>query len=1190
MDSKRSSEKWERLFSGTRTFGKAGQSVISTGSARMGGRRALQLLAVFCLALLLPVGMAYAQATHGLISGTVVDPTGAAIPGVKVTVRNQLTTVSQTTQTNASGYFVFPEILPGTYNVSAQKEGFQTLTVNGIHILPAGTRDLGTLQLKLGSTKSVVTVAGTANPVQTTSSAQSSLITSRELLALPDMGRDYMALMVTLPGSSQLGWGAENLSSVTATPRFEGVSSQMGVFVTTNGVISSTSNYSYDNAPNTLDNIQSVQVLESNFTPEYGVQPGAAINVTTKSGTTAFHGSAYYYNRNEAFNANDFFYNRESIPVPRYRYNTAGGTIGGPIWGPGPLKSLKHKLFFFFSYDNEPSTTPGEGEWTMPTALERNGDFSQSLIPGTNTLYTVLNPLTGQPYTGNTIPQSQINPMMSKTLNEIYPLPNFTNRAVSLGEYNYLDNESTSSPTNQESIRVDYDPTPKWSFFGRYMRIDADNIGRTGGYSVFAGWQNASEENIALTDRYEFNVTTTLTPHLVNVFSIGHNAGLGTSYNPTAFLAEFEMPALGVSLPQTYPASNPANLLPSMSFNIANAPNWSYNSRWPNRNYQYDYSIADDLSYSLGAHLLKFGLFADLESFQIPDDDALGCYAGCLSFGSPNTSSPVNAGNPWAEALLGYFDTYTSSTSIHDFQGDTRTFDWYAQDDWRVTKKLTLNYGVRFYYDWPPVTAIDGAMLYLNDYKASEAPPLFTPVLVNGTQMAENPLTGAVGPAAYIGSFVPGVGNDAPGSVQAGASGWHGIINGKGVLPAPRFGFAYDPHGNGKTVIRGGIGLFYGQTDFSGDLYGVHGNAPNIYHPTEYYGSLSTLSSGLGLLSPSSMYYLDPNAGLPYTWQWSLNVQREVSSLKSVLSVAYVANVQRNNPYEINIDEVPYGAEFLPQNQFLGTPLPTEFYDPYPGYSSISDENWGDSGNYNSLQVTFNRKFGQRLSYGISYTWSKTMNDNRSTTYLPSSVTYGPTGFSMPNRLTADWVYNLPKASQHWNNFFSRGVLDNWEVSGIASFISGEPESVDLGTTNGENMTGGGDANQVIVTGNAVLPKSQRTFDRYFNTSVFALPSVYAPGDPLTAKYLGTGWTREFYGPGVNDWDLSFMKNIPITERVTGQLRLDMFNAFNHPSFNGVDTSADFNPATGQQVNTGMGQITSDMGPRVMQLSVRFSF
>jgi len=1146
----------------------------------MNVRHALQLLTVLCLTLLLSAGTAVAQSAFGSIGGSVTDPQGAAIPGATVTVTNESTNTKQTTQTNASGYFVFPALRAATYTVTAEKEGFKKLEKTGVVLVAAERLSAGNLQLGIGSTRTTVTVSGTGTPVQTSSSQISATISASEISALPSLGRDYMAFMRILPGSNYIGQGSSSLGVTSAQVFFSGLNQPTATYVSTNGVFSSISNYSWDQAEPTLDNIQDVHVLESNYEAQYGKTQGAAINVTTKSGTSKFHGGAYYYLRNEALNANDFFNNRNGRAKPRYRYNTFGGTIGGPIWGPGPFKSLKDKLFFFFNYDNEPSTVPaGPRYYNMPTALERNGNFSQSYIPGTNTLYTVIDPLTGQQFPGNIVPSTRINPTMQKVLN-IFPLPNFTNTAISNRSYNYVINDSNSMPTNLESLRIDYSPSPKLQIFGRWHRAYFGNTGRSTPTGIFGGWLNGTQSYDNRAERFELGGTYSINPHIVNQIAGGWTRGYEWTTAPASTYSQFTSTGTGIDLPNPYPNLNTFNFLPGMSF--ANGANWGYDPRLPLNDMTTGWSISDGLTDIVRNHQLKFGVYYDSETSYQPHHTGQWGNAGSgdFSFSAPNPNNPFNTGNSYAEGLLGYFDTYTAATNRVDLDMITNYLAWYAQDDWRVTKKLTLNYGMRFSLDIPQKNGNQyGSRIDFSQYNPSDAPPLFQPVLVNGTRMMQNPLTGALEPAAYEGYFIPGVGNPAPGGIPVGNK---GLFNGKGVLVEPRFGFAYDPFGNGKTVIRGGFGMFYSQRTFSGQIYGNVTNAPTIFYPTQYYGNIATFAAQTGLLSPSSEQYMDPNAGLPYSLEWSLGIQHELG-FKTVLGVSYVANAARHGNYAFNSNEVPYGAEFLPQNQdpTTGTPLPTTYYVPYPGYSSISYHEWADNSNYNSLQVTLNRQFAHGLTFGMAYTWSKSLDDNRGTTYLPSSLTYGPTSLNRPNRLTADWVYSVPRASHLWNNLLTRSTLDNWEVSGIASFISGPPYSASCGTTTGVNITGGGDGARCVISGNAVLSKGDRTFNHYFNTSVFAMPAVGT---------IGNQWTSSFYGPGVNDWDISLMKNIPIEERITAQLRFDMFNTFNHTQFSSVNNSALFNPTTGQQVNNAFGQLNGDSGPRIIQVALRLSF
>jgi hypothetical protein len=1180
MYSKRYSEVLERSVLTLHTVGTQGQGARFAGFSRPNVRHGLQLLVVLWLALLLPAGKAAAQSAFGLISGSVTDPQGASIPEALVTVINEGTNTRQSTRTNASGYFVFPALLPATYTVTAQKQGFKTLAKTGIVLVSSQRLSVGTLQLSLGSTKASVTVSGTGTPVETTSSQTSATLSTSEISALPSLGRDYMALMRVLPGSNYIGQGNASLSVVSSQAYFNGLNQPTATYVSTNGVFSSISNYSWDSAEATLDNIQDVHVLEANYEAQYGRVQGAVIDVTTKSGTTQFHGGAYYYLRNEALNANDFFNNRNGQTKPRYRYNTFGGTLGGPLWGPGPFKSLKNKLFFFFDYDNEPSTVPaGPRYYTMPTALERQGVFSQSYIPGTNTLYTVLDPLTGKQFPGNVVPPGRINSLMQKA-EDIFPLPNFTNRAISNGAYNYVISDSNSQPTNLESLRIDYNPAPKWQIFGRWQRAYFGQTGRNTTTGIFGGWLNGTQSYDNRYQRLEFGGTYTIDPHMVNQIAAGWTRSYEWTIAPQSTLSQFQSTALGINFPNPYPNLNTLNLLPGMSF--ANGASWGYDPRLPLNDQTTGWSVSDGLTDIIGNHQLKFGAYADSETSYQPHHTGQWGNAGSgdFTFSAPNPNNPFNTGNSYAEGLLGYFDTYTAATARVNLDMIARNFDWYAQDDWRASKKLSLNYGVRFTDDIPQKNGNQyGSEINFKLYNPAEAPPLFQPVLVNGTRMMQNPVSGTLEPAAYEGYFVPGVGNPAPGSVSNGNK---GLFNGKGVLVAPRFGFAYDPFGTGKTVVRGAFGVFYSPRTFAGQIYGDVTNAPTIFYPTQFYGNIATFATQTGLLSPSTEQYMDPNAGLPYSLDWSLGIQRELG-FKSVLGVSYVANAAHHGSYSFNANEVPYGAEFLPQHQdpTTGTPLPDSYYVPYPGYSSISYVEWADNSNYNSLQVTLDRRFAHNLTFGVAYTYSKSLDDNRSTTYLPGSLTYGPTPLNRSNRLTADWVWNVPRASRLWSNRLTRATLDNWEVSGIASFISGAPDNATLSTTNGENITGGGDGAQVIVTGNAVLPKGERTFNRYFNTSVFALPAVGT---------IGNQWTSSFYGPGVNDWDISLMKNIPIKERLTAQLRLDMFNAFNHTQFNSVNNSAVFDPTTGQQVNTAFGQLNADSGPRIIQVALRFSF
>jgi hypothetical protein len=1174
-------QRGKRLAAQTHASEASGAAMLST---QRGGQR-LVLLLFLCLAFSLTPRMTPAQSVNALISGTVIDPHGASIPEATVTVTNQLTTTSQSTQTKDNGAFVFPEIRPGTYTVSVEKNGFEKFEKTGIVLLTADRLSVGTLLLKVGSTQEVVTVTGENTPVETTSSEQSSIISGTEMAELPVLGNDYVSLTKIIPASTYLGEGNGSLGSGSSQASFMGINQASAAYISTNGVFSSFSNVSTDGSPTVVANIQDVKIIVSGYEPEYGKAMGAVLNVTTKSGTKDFHGSLWYAFRNEDLNANDYFNNLTGQGRSRYRYNTITGTLGGPVFIPRLLDRKQNKLFFFFSYDNEPSTVPqGLNEYEMPTTLERNGDFSQSFYAGSTQVIPVSNPLTGQQYPGNVIPpgSSQIVPYMQKLLN-FFPLPNFTNTAVSQGFYNWVLPTSNNNPTNQESLRIDDAPNDKLRIFGRWQRgfFGSTGVNEPG---IYAGWNGPQSYNNT-EERVELNGTYTINVNMVNELAGGGSLQHEQTSVPESTLAGFQMAGTGISFPQQYPATNPLGMLPGFGFNdLPHGPSFSYDPRFPMNDHYYGLSVSDNLTYVHKSHQMKFGIYYDDEHQNQPHHAGNGNPGGFFNLDGANPSNPYNVGYSFAEALLGYFDNNQEVTNLVDDSNTAKALQWYAQDNWQVSKKLSLNFGARFSYDIPQaITGAQGSALNFSLYNASAAPVLFRPVEVNGHRMMENPSNGEIFPAAYEDQYVPGSGTLASGSVTVGSPDWHGLFKSQHVLTEPRFGFAYDVFGDGKMAIRGGIGTFYAMRTFSGTIYGDIINPPSIYYPTSYYGNVTNLSGVPGLLSPPSTNYGDYNAKLPYSNSWSLGIQRSVG-FSSVLSASYVGFVSRNGPYSFNKNEVPYGAEFLSQNQdpTSGTPLPDDYFRPYPGYSSITDSEWADNSNYNSLQVTFNRRMKHGLAYGVAYTYSKALDDRKSTTYLPSSITYGPSSNDMRNRLTPNWVWDLPNTSKHWDNFLSKAILDNWEVSGIASFISGQPMAVGLSTTNNENITGGGDGAQVIVTGNAVLPKSKRTFDHYFNPNVFSLPAV---------GQVGNAWNgAQFYGPGVNNWDIAFTKKVRIKDRTDISLRTETYNTFNHPQWSSVNTTADFNPSTGAQVNSALGMITGDRGPRLLQMALRINF
>ncbi len=1136
------------------------------------------LLAVFGLFLWIPMSMS-GQTTSAVITGQVEDSQGAAIPRAKVTLTDQQTTVSQSVVTDENGYFVFPAVKPATYTVRAESTGFQQFVKKDLTVLAADHVAIGVMHLPVGAVTSSVEVYADVTPVQTTSSERSTVITSEQMTGLLSLGRDFTSLLRILPGSTYEGNGNNQLNTASVG-NFNGVSNNFNS-INTDGVSSNIRNVGITEGPLNMDAIQEIKVLDANYQAEYGKVSGTIVDVVSKSGTSRFHGSLAYYLRNEDMNANSYFNNRSGVPRPRYRYNTITGTIGGPIYGPGPFESLKNKLFFFYSQDYEPSTTPlGISYYTVPTALERKGDFSQS-VNSSGQLYVVLDPTTGQPFPGNIVPSTRINPDMQKLLN-VFPLPNFTNRAISNGNYNYVIAGASNSPAYQEELRIDYNPSGKLHTYFRGQDLTDKSSSRSEP-AIYAAWMPGTVFYNTSGPSFATNITYSPTNNIVNELALGVGLWFETTGASQSTLDMFSKSKQEIGLGQLFPQNNPLGLVPGASYGgIPSAAGIGYDPRFPMDDLVVAPSISDGLSVVHGYHNMKFGIYGDNAIYKQADHSGNSSFTGSFTFSGANQNNPYNTGYAYAEQLLGYFDQYQESSTRVNYYGDSSTFEWYAQDNWRATPKLTLEYGLRFTLDIPQTLKNrQGAGLFFSAYKASDAPPLFQPVMVNGKRMMLNPVNGQIYPAVYYNQFVPGVGNPSPGSILASASNFPGFFQSQGVLVAPRLGFAYDLFGNGKTAVRGGFGIFNNQRTWQGNVGNLAFNPPTISYPTQYYGNADSYLTAQSVQGPSSTTVLQRNSHLPQNMNITLGIQQSLG-FQTVLDIAYVGVLGRHQLYTVNLNKVPYGAEFLPQNQdpTTGKPLTDNYFRPYPGYSNINETFWGDNSNYHSLQLQINRRFSNGLQFGGAYTWSKVLDGNLGNLYLPARITYGPSSTDRRHRLVINGLWDMPKVSRLWNNWASRTILNGWQLSGIATFSTGSPQRVGFSTTNGENITGGGDGATVTVTGIAQLPRGDRTFTRAFDTSVFALTPVGS---------VGNGWTSEFYGPGINDIDAALIKNIQV-EHLNFQLRGEAYNTLNHTQFSGVNTSALFNPATGSQVNTAFGQYNGARTPRTMQVSARISF
>src|SRR5215470_6719003 len=579
------------------------------------------LLALLC------VQYAVAQTVTGAVSGTIVDGSGNALAGATVRLINERTNDARVLTTNESGDFRFTAVLPGTYTIKVEQKGFSSFERRG-NVLTANEHlAVGELAMKVGELSETVTTVAEGTPVQTESTEHSALLSSKQLELISQRGRDVTTLLKILPG---VAYGGESETAGSgfgsSIPQIQGGRNTQSTF-NVDGVrgndLGSPSTFS---STVNFDAIGEVKVLLNGYQAEYASNSSASVNIITKSGSSQYHGGGYWYKRHEMFNANNFFNNdtlftspltgkTTTVPKPRYRYNTLGATLGGPVWLPKVGEKVKDKLFFFYSYENQQTLSPQNlRQVTVPTQLERNGDFSKSGV-------VVRDPLTGQQFRDasratadnpqglNIIPVNRINKNGQALLN-VLPLPNATDLNITAGNYNYLFQESIKVPKRQNLFRADYKPSEKNSFYVRGSMWYADNQG----IAVPAGTANWGLAGLhyTFTDNGILgNWTRVITPRLINEASLGvrHSVEKGPPLNDTE-LAKLQKATYGLTLGQFHSELNPLGIIPQVTFNniVANsAANITYDGRTPLRGADTLITLTDNVTYLLGSHNLKAG-------------------------------------------------------------------------------------------------------------------------------------------------------------------------------------------------------------------------------------------------------------------------------------------------------------------------------------------------------------------------------------------------------------------------------------------------------------------------------------------------------------------------------------------------------------------------------------------------------
>lgn len=1162
------------------------------------------LLGLGALVLAASISMFAQEAT---IVGTVTDPSGAAVPNVSVTVTNTDTGVSTHFTTNDTGGYVAPDLVIGHYDVRAQAANFKVGEQKAIK-LDVNARTRVDFKLEVGSTQEQVTVEANAVAVQADSGEVSNLITGQQITQLATHSRSLYELFALAPGASSIqGMGSFTPVSGDSNVSINGQRAGHNLQLLDGGENLDRGGSSGSVMPS-IDALAEFRNMTSNYSAEYGLSSAATITTVIKSGTNKFHAEGWEFFRNDALNARNYF-NRAPAPVAELRYNVRGFNLGGqvPAW-------KSHPTFYFFNMEWRGEIDGGLLNQPVPLASEypdANGAGTGAVIPTTfngkndpvvvpsgianfasncsSAVQATLIP--GSPFPGNTIPDCAIDQNALALLNAggkyggIFPKP--TNGAFFQGGNN--------SPTNlrEEIARVDHTFSDKFSVFGHWV---SEQISQTYGTTQWSGDNVPTIADVFGNPSYSAVVHTTyaIRPNLLNEVAFNYNGnrihiipnGLVTAPSSFQFNRFFTGPNLDTRIP---------------SVNLSGVTGSQYTANWtPWNNKADDYQFRDDLSWTKGAHQLKFGFsWALYRKTQDAFANTQGNFTFDGSFTKPAGCTPSNTqacGSDFADFLLGYAQAYNEDAVKITGQWNNISPAAYIQDNWRVNNRLTLNLGLR--WDGIPHT------YEANEQSSNFYPNLFNPANAATFDTAGNICSGPADPGCAAAS--PGLGTSSNPILSGIQFYENGIgIGGKNGIPkglvnnswnnwGPRIGFAYDLTGQGKTVIRGGFGTMYERIQ-GNDMYNGAVNPPGDTQPTLNSVSLSNpglqvttgnvfTSANLPILPVGVTGTALNNYKPPVSYQYSGGVQQALGA-NAVLSVSYVGSQGRHeNDYRaINLPAITDLPALIAKTLSFNT-------DPtltYPGFGGIRlAENEANS-HYNSLQASLNGAVKKDLHLQVGYTLSKSVDattsngsggdlQNVTNPYVGWRYDVGPSQFDRRNIFFTSFVYDLPFFRNSASHFV-KSTVGGWEFSGVVTEESGAPINLTVsGTTAASIITNSGD--RPNLTGSISYPKTAgQWFAGNFSAPLCSTgPDCYGnlPFDAIT-------------GPGRNNFDLSLLKNFAVTERFHMEFRAETFNTFNHTQFHGDANNGGIGNSFGA---ANFGQVTSAFPGRELQLAIKLIY
>jgi predicted heme/steroid binding protein len=1157
------------------------------------------------------LGITPAQSDLATISGFVKDQSGATVPGAKVVVRNK-SGVERQAATNDSGYYAITNMPPGLYTITVEAAGFQRFESKDNKLDPSANLVVDPA-LTIGATNQTVEVSASAVVLQTESASVQKLVTREQIDALEINGRNPIFMANLVPGTR--GGTLANLSF-----NFSQGPSNI------NGARTPESLITYDGAPAVrtrsngtsigaadVDSTQEIQILTADYAPEYGRSSGGQIRITSKSGSQTFHGAAYEYVRNTVFDANPW--QRNAIPATTgvtapIHYNQFGYNLGGPLYIPNHFNTDKSKVFWYWGEEwvryifTDTNTTT-----TVPTLKMRSGDFSELLDPN-NIFYhkavVIMDPKTGLPFPGNIIPApgtatagSTASPNGLGLLNA-YPLPNLTTPIN--GNQNWFFSAQHPQYQRKDTLAVDLNLTDKQRL--RFRRV----------YFTFWEYQpldGGTNETPKFFDRpnqtNSIDHVWTISPTKVN--EVLFSFSLDNVHIPVDQAHFLDRTTVGLNYPYIFPTGKEVpTRIPTVNMSAFSGLS---GGPYPSHSAGPIFDVSDSFSWVKGNHTIKFGGLWEYSGENDNDEINVQACPTCTNnqngqfLFSDNGGKFVRPGNVLAStgvaaanAALGLFDTYSEigHRAYTLFRGTM--WEGFAQDTWKVRQNLTLTYGLRYsvvvpyHAVWANMAVFDPSLY--DSAKAVTIDPATG--LITGSPTIDQLYNGMVIP----GSSFP---SSANGRVPEATSGLYNSLfrdvpNHYSDIQwgdiQPRVGIAYQL--NNKTVLRAGGGRFFTRLGVSDSIF-LGGNPPFQPNASVSFGSVDN-PGGSGtnsvplVVTTQSKAFKNPEA-----WSWNFTVERELF-WKSLLSVGYVARRGLHLQRESDINQPTTAVVAANPGVNLNA------LRPYKGFGSIRETDNVASSTYNSLQVSWNRRFGDAFQFGVSYTLSKSMdNGSNQRDVVPdtydTSMLWGPSEFDARHIAIINYLYQLPFFRKQTG--FAGKALGGWQISGITQFQTGLPCSVIApnvdyaGVGQDANWGCGGNGQFWVVNGD---PKIIGTFGpqgQWFATTNPDGTPIFTPPTPGT---FNTQRVRNLiYQPGYQNWNMGLFKTFPVNERFRFQFRAEAYNVWNHPNWcansgcNGT-TNIGLNPTNtatfGKVLSKGSG--SSGQGERNLQLSLRFEF